>query len=279
MTSKPDAFVLYRARVPAWDDFEQGRNTGGNDSDYDWRSWGWGIPGCFRALNAPRAGATIPALPRPGDAHEQTLAYWGALHYLLLYRLGWTEPHRGLHAWAGGHLDEEDDTISLIRRIWIAEHTLEVYQCWSLLAQRRFDIAAGTSTADLDDARPDARMFRRAGEITLQKPETSRFPWFIPNTGDPLHLQLHLLHDPEQLIVARLIKHQPAEERATLLVPDSRWYAALLQHQDQLPMRGTHSWKVDVYVDSLGKVGTFRRSAVTGLWFTGKHSTHMQGNP
>lgn len=64
-----------------------------------------------------------------------------------------------------------------------------------------------------------------------------------------------------------------------LLVSDSRWYAALMQYQDQLPMRGTHSWKVDVYVDSLGKVGMFRRSAVTGLWFTGKHSTHMQGNP
>ena len=122
-------------------------------------------------------------------------------------------------------------------------------------------------------------MFRRAGEIMLQKLETSRFPWFIPNSGDPLHLQLHFLHDPEQPTVARLIKHQPAEQRAILLVSDSRWYAALLQHQDQLPMRGTHSWKVDVYVDSLGKVGTFRRSTVTGLWFTGKHTIHMQGNP
>lgn len=131
----------------------------------------------------------------------------GALHYLLLYRLGWTEPHRGLHAWAGGHLDEEDDTISLIRRIWIAEHTLEVYHCWSLLAQRRFDIAAGTSTTDLDDARPEARMFPRAGELMLQKPATSRFPLFMPNSGDPLHLQLHFLHNSGMPIVAKLIKH------------------------------------------------------------------------
>jgi hypothetical protein len=271
---------LHRATVPTHYEYdEQYKGLGVMDAHGEWRGWGWGVPGCFRALNAPGSGAAIPAVPTERDPHAQTLGYWGALHYLLLYRLGWTEPHRGLQTWVGGKLNEEDDTTSLVRRIWIAEHTLEVYHCWSLLAQRRFDIAAGTSTADVDDARPEARAFRRAGEVMLEKPETSRFPWFTPNSGDPLHLQSHFLHDPAQPIAAKLFKHQPAEQRATLLVADSRWYTALLQHQDQLPMRGMHSWKVDVYVDSLGKVGTFRRSAATGLWFTGKHSTHMQGNP
>lgn len=57
-----------------------------------------------------------------------------------------------------------------------------------------------------------------------------------------------------------------------------RWYPALLNLDSELPMRGVHSWKVEVHVDSVGLIGTFRRSAETGLWFSGKHRTHMMGN-
>lgn len=45
-----------------------------------------------------------------------------------------------------------------------------------------------------------------------------------------------------------------------------------------LPMRGVHSWKVEVRIDSVGFIGTFRRSAETDLGFTGSHSTHTMGN-
>lgn len=37
------------------------------------------------------------------------------------------------------------------------------------------------------------------------------------------------------------------------------------------------SWHVDVYDKGAGHIGLFRRSRVTGRWFQGKHSVHMQG--
>jgi len=57
-----------------------------------------------------------------------------------------------------------------------------------------------------------------------------------------------------------------------------RWYQALLNLSIDLPMRGVHSWKVEVRIDSVGFIGTFRRSAETDLGFTGSHSTHTMGN-
>lgn len=56
------------------------------------------------------------------------------------------------------------------------------------------------------------------------------------------------------------------------------WYATLADVASALPDLGNRSWHVDVYVRSVGFMGTFRRSRVTGLWLTGRHSLHMTGN-
>jgi hypothetical protein len=115
----------------------------------------------------------------------------------------------------------------------------------------------------------------------LQKPEMSRLPLFVPSNGDPLHLQLHFLHEPEQLIVARLIKYQPAEQRATLLVPNSRWYTALFQH----PGPASNAWHTFVEGGRVrrqprqGRHVPSLRSNGTVVYREAQHSTHMQENP
>jgi len=49
-------------------------------------NWSWGIPGMFRALASPDSFVAISSIPR--GEHANALGYWGALHYLLLHRLG-----------------------------------------------------------------------------------------------------------------------------------------------------------------------------------------------
>ena len=51
------------------------------------------------------------------------------------------------------------------------------------------------------------------------------------------------------------------------------WFRALLDAADELA-----NCAVDVIVASVGYLGTFRRSPVTGLWHTGTHQLHLQGN-
>jgi hypothetical protein len=59
------------------------------------------------------------------------------------------------------------------------------------------------------------------------------------------------------------------------------WYFDLADKAVTLPPPGgSHlSWFVDVYVRPVGHLGTYRRSTTTGLWYSGQHGIHMQGNP
>jgi len=38
-------------------------------------------------------------------------------------------------------------------------------------------------------------------------------------------------------------------------------------------------WQVDVFDRQVGYLGRYRQSRETGLWFTGRHSVHMWGQP
>ncbi len=38
-----------------------------------------------------------------------------------------------------------------------------------------------------------------------------------------------------------------------------------------------HGWRVDVIVDGIGYLGTYRRSSQTNRWFAGRHTVHQLG--
>ena len=67
---------------------------------------------------------------------------------------------------------------------------------------------------------------------------------------------------------------------ATMIVPQySGWYLHLANGgQHYLPAQN-RSWRVNVVVQPLGWLGEYRRSRVTGMWFTGKHRWHLLGYP
>ena len=80
--------------------------------------WFWGVSGVFRALAAPLTGQLVPAAPELRDPHKQALGYWGALHYVLLHRMGWARPDRGLRWWYDAGKPVDDPTLSLISEVW-----------------------------------------------------------------------------------------------------------------------------------------------------------------
>ncbi|WP_159084958.1 hypothetical protein [Planctomonas deserti] len=243
----------------------------------DWR-WAWGIAGCFQALAAPRSGARVPAAPEPRDLHAQSLGYWGALHYLLLHRLGWAEPHRGLERWYAGGQGTDDPTLRFIRAVWDEDDGLDVYFAWLLRRQPHFDLR-NRMVRNAAPTTPMTRHWHHKGVRLGAVPAVRRFEHFDSASFDPLHLTGHFIDPSSTPGGSRLLRYDEHKHHAILMTETMNWYESLVMYEDEMPMSGVHSWKVDVHVAHVGRVGTFRRSAITGLWFTGKHSTHALGHP
>ena len=99
------------------------------------------------------------------------------------------------------------------------------------------------------------------------------------HAGALCHLSGHI-DGPLQPVLgnATLLRTGRAKHHAVLLL-DSMvgWYRALAAECKALPEVKGVSWHVDVVVKPAGWLGTYRKSAVTGLWFAGRHHVHVQG--
>ncbi|WP_147304956.1 hypothetical protein [Subtercola boreus] len=96
---------------------------------------------------------------------------------------------------------------------------------------------------------------------------------------DPLHLSGHLGETGSPDVNSRLFRDGISKTSGAFITSTmDAWYTDLSAKATDLKMIGTHSWKVDVFVKPVGFLGTFRRSAQTGLWFAGRHRYHSAGN-
>jgi hypothetical protein len=84
------------------------------------------------------------------------------------------------------------------------------------------------------------------------------------------------LEEPEATV---FLLRSAEKERRAVLMADSMigWYRALALQGGALPALGERSWHVDVVVRTVGWLGTYRRSRVSGLWFAGPHRFHIHG--
>lgn len=239
--------------------------------------WFWGVPGVFHAIAAPRSAHQVPAnpTPSPDEPHSQALGYWGALHYLLLRRLGWSAPHRGLMRWYDAGKPTDDPTLALVADIWDVDGYLDVYLAWLLRLQPRFlhhDIVRPESPEPLNA--PWSRWL----DATVAREERSPAPHFSLTGGwDPLHLTGHIGESGTPDPTSTLTVADPHQHRAVFLTDTmDAWYEDLRAKVDTLPP-STRSWRVEVVVRPVGVLGTFRRSTSTGLMFSGKHRYHSLG--
>ncbi|MCJ1683053.1 hypothetical protein [Rathayibacter sp. VKM Ac-2928] len=239
--------------------------------------WYWAVPDMVRSLAAPGSVLRVPALPCFGDEHSQSLGYWGALHYLVMYRLGWAHPHRGFQWWYDNGKPTEDSTLALIKDVWDEDGALDVYVAWLVNRQPVLGLldAESGSAATSNGENLSARW---SEWLALRKREGDNFENFGPD-GDGLHLTRSLVERGNGDPSAVIMQSDPSQRRAVLVssAMDS-WYHDLIRVGNRLPVKGVASWKVDVFVKPVGYLGTFRRSLSTDLWFTGRHRIHQLGN-
>ncbi len=273
---------VVRTDPPRW------LSPGGPAPDQDvWRElsadqaeWGFAIPQMYRVLASPDAGHEFLRAPREGDDLSVAAGYWSALLHLLTYSFGWIRPERGLLTW---HLygDPTDDVrLEMLARVWAADDMLDWFHAWTH-DRPITDIAdrIGELTGFVDD---DEDSITTPGWADDQKDlaDHSGIPAPCGHGGwDPLHLSAHLagpLEEPTGDVT--LVRTDRSRRRAVLLT-DSMvgWYRALCTEGADLPDVGDRSWHVEVVVRSVGSLGVFRRSRVTGIWFSGPHRYHWIG--
>ena len=237
--------------------------------------WFWGVPGVFYALAAPLSGQRVPASPDLGDDHEQSLGYWTPLHYLLLHRLGWAHPDRGLRWWYDAGKPVDDPTLSLISEVWDRDGTLDAYLGWLLQGRPAFldqeSAEAATWPEELEPLSP--KWGRWASDVQTAS-EQSGLQYF-QGGWDPLHLTGHSGEGGEPDPTSTISVISRSDRRAVFLTNTmDAWYFDFEKKAEKLPDTGQRAWRVDVIVRPVGFLGTYRRSHVTGLWFSGRHRVH-----
>lgn len=228
---------------------------------------------------------------------QHVLAYWEAGLYLLTMLIGWTDPGKGL-AWLRKNWDWDfldEPRIRLLTDVWGdgKEEDFCLFEAWcwehgvghvsgrlppAMAAKLQHDRKA----ADFAD-QSWFKEFEKRRDFYERKDKSGGGYISNPYTGgtSPLHLGHSVAGavgrgEPEGLLLAGA----PKDARAVLVLEKARgWYEQLELNGRTLPKLGDRSWHVDVFVKPLGWLGTFRKSRVTGLWFQGKHSLHMVGQP
>jgi hypothetical protein len=237
--------------------------------------WSWGMPGVYQALAAPRSYCPVPARPRDDSPHEAFLGYWAPLHHLLIYRLGWSRPDRGLRWWYDSGKPTKDPTLAFLSEVWDRDRTLDRYLAWSLTRGVEFHTE---STPNYPKG--PGPLSRDWGSWLTQNTQaldnSSNVDHQFHTEGDTFHLNRHLQSDlPSSDATITVTKHR----HAVMTTADAHsWYATLGALGRTLEPRNQQSWYVDVFVKPIGFMGTFRQSRSSGNWFSGQHRFHAPGN-
>lgn len=243
--------------------------------------WVRDVPAVFRALADPRLHSLVPR-PTNGPL-EQACAHWGALHYTLSTMLGWTDTGRGLAWWyAAGKPVDDSRVLALVRRVWGLDDLIDYYAAWSwlpagacyLLPQSADPSGRPSPTWLAKNSRwADERWWR----TFVRRGWEHHFDPFYGGT-DVLHLRAHAGPPSTEPSVESLVKIIPEQRRVVLVTAGlDHWLADLCHLEAQLPPLGDRSWRAEVFDRMTGYLGEYRRSRVTGRWFTGQHHIHVQG--
>ncbi|TAJ16241.1 MAG: hypothetical protein EPO65_13615 [Dehalococcoidia bacterium] len=248
-------------------------------------SWGASIPALHRVLANPTGNEAFPVPPiRPTDDDLFTHCdYWETALYLLTFLLGWSNPAAGLRWWYAEGRPTDDLRLAVLDRLWRFEGQLDLLAAWLLTL-------GGPSMGMMRIVPPTSSW--PAGSVPREEIEALAKPF--STTGKPvwrgfspygedyngLHLGYSDAAGNSHGEAGLLLRGSEAERLAVLVLAGAPgWYYWLHKQGTELPDLGERSWHLDVMVRPIGWLGTFRKSRETGLWFQGKHSLHLRGNP
>ena len=204
--------------------------------------------------------------------------------YLLGCLLGWVDIGLGLQRlYEGKRPPVESAELDLLEAIWNDRDQLKLFALWAWTHNEPI------RTETFSEAAPPRSPERFMGPVWYESFLNGHTGHGVacvhdpydPTAGNPLHLG-HALgalaHTSDEGGV--ILHSELSQRRAIALLEQSRgWLDSLDRLAETLPLLPQRSWRIDVVVRPCGWLGTFRRSRVTGRWFTGKHSVHVMGFP
>jgi len=252
--------------------------------------WQLNVPSMWRAIADPHGRHFFPKVGAPKAAEsdlDALVAFWSPLPQLLQFSFGWHPtdgPHPGsevsdgkrvqmgtgaLHlasalqggpSWGG--LGGEDPRVQFIQAVW-GPH-LDVFAAWCLR---------------------DEKLVEHLREMRKQPFSSEEVPFAQNLTGDTLHLSRHwgtpwrkAFEMADESLEGReeektCIVSADGAEAVLLLERYVGWYRMLTKVGPQV-----EATQVDVVVKPVGWLGTFQRSPLTGIWYSGDHDLHMVGH-
>lgn len=260
-----------------WNDFNAGWESGDAKCDYD-------LSLVCRALRSHDASWLPPKDPAGSGNMPDYITYWFSLSAVVLGLLAWSRPTLGLARWVNSGMPGDEGMLSALKRLYGADAAaLILNPNVSELATKMTRIVPNNLDRS-EDTFDSPKVLIRNSAIGSGIGKSRRWTAMLCGGSDPLHLTDHLdsllfTPGPRQI---RLSGGGAADAALDVhfLLPDAYgWYKSLQQNGDKLPVRPDgRSWRVGVTSATLGYLGEFRRSRETGLWFAGRHSSHMLGN-
>ncbi|MCJ1708533.1 hypothetical protein [Microbacterium sp. VKM Ac-2923] len=213
----------------------------------------------------------------PGDFIHY-LGYWASLQSFLAFSFGWSRHDRGL-TWLLTQPELPDDPrFAVLDTVWGRNGDLERYLEWCLhVGAQNSAIRFLGCDADLSPLIVEGALSIKLAGIRREMQQTA-----LPLTPHGKHLERgdHVKGPAERKAgdagCLRTINGSPP--RAVYVRQHfGGWYTGLAEAAAALPP-SSRSWRVDVFVRSVGFLGTYRKSRTTGLWFSGRHRYHSVGN-
>lgn len=259
------------ANVPAWGD--------------QW-AWTWAAVHAFQVIADPATSKPFPVPVLLGDDDElnhelrflNDLASFSALLALTTYRLAWTRPAWGFARYLASPMTKKDMTLQFIQRHWNRD-ALRMFSSFAT----RVPIQGSTSKRGQEVPKEVAEFLKSWGKYVDGRFKRTSDDHLISRGGtDPLHLMSHLPKSWSRFtrpVAGNLPFREVRRNHYLLTLPEAMgWYGYLQDFSDSRNIHLLETALVDVYIDTVGFMGTFRYSEQTNLWHTCSREVHLLGN-
>ncbi len=235
----------------------------------DYTPWTWGIGPMFQTLGGWDS-VWLMSAGVSEDEHWDRIRYWTPLPHLALGPLGWSDPAIGAARWILMGMPETTPELSLLAQVWGSNALMYfshpqmdwVPQSEEILGfQPR---TTGRRISHIFQAPESARAFSGCGELHIQ-----------------IHLQWQMCGQESQEVFRDPACIKSAGSRKAFLELDAMtgWHRQLRIAGDKTADElGEPRLEITVIAPPVGNLGTFKRSRLTGLWYSGSHEAHILGH-
>lgn len=235
----------------------------------DYSPWSWGVGPMFQTLGG--WDATWQMARRSSKAeHLDMIRFWAPLPHLVLGPLGWSDPALGVARWILLGMPQSTPELSLLGRVWGAEALMyfsHPQMDWIPESHGCLGFQPGTSGRRISriyESREIAEAFWGCGGLHMQ-----------------VHLEWQMCGQQEPTGIRPPVYTSVVDRPNVVLHLDATrgWHTLLQTVGDRLAAElADPRIEVTIIAPPVGLLGTFRRSQLTGLWYSGSHEAHTLGH-